>query len=318
MEPRGKKLIARYKRVYSIPIEANITERMILDHWNLEKQLTSELRQSNPESRWATFDSCYTRLYTELDWLNQFTDGADSRSPQERFGSWLELIGPPPKRIYEIGSGKGGLISFLADLGYDCRGTEITRVRGEKLLSESPMSTNLSWGISDGVHLDRFEPPETYDVVVSDQVIEHLHPDDLESHLRSVQAILRKGGRYIFNTPNSYTGPHDVSRVFNRGEAEGMHLKEYTCREMIEIASSAGFGFMRYGLIPRRFRIVLTALGAKKFANSDRANILFLRSVLFSERIFSILPPPIFRPLCVKLFCALGLFSSTISLVAEK
>lgn len=44
MEPRGLELITRYKRTYSIPAEAEITEQMILDHWELERKLTKDLR----------------------------------------------------------------------------------------------------------------------------------------------------------------------------------------------------------------------------------------------------------------------------------
>lgn len=316
MAPRGKKLIARYKQTYAIPPGANITEQMILDHWKLEKQLTAELLRSKPENRWETFDRCYTRLYAELPWLNQFSNQADPRSPQERFGGWLELIGPPPKAIYEIGSGQGGLISFLARNGYDCKGTEITRERGEKLLRSS--YANLSWGVSDGVHLDRFEPIESYDVVVSDQVIEHMHPDDLGSHLRSARAILKEGGRYLFNTPSKYTGPHDVSRVFKRSGAEGMHLREYTCRELVEAGTSAGFTEIRYGFVPRRFRILLMALGRGRFAKPDAVGVVFLRTVFSIERFLDTLSAPGLRRLCASLACKVGVFSETISLVAQK
>ncbi|WP_293320263.1 methyltransferase domain-containing protein [Mycobacterium sp.] len=226
------------------------------------------------------------------------------------------MIGPPPKSVYEIGSGKGGLIAFLAANGYECKGAEITRQRGEELL---PVSyTNLSWGISDGVHLDRFERPETYDVVLSDQVIEHIHPDDLQRHLRSARSILKRNGRYIFDTPSRYTGPHDVSRVFKCSEPEGMHLREYTCRELCAAARRAGFSSISFGFVPRRFRIMLLALGAKRFAEPGEIGRLFLRIVFAAERFLGGIPTPTLRRLCANTLCALGIFSGTISLVAEK
>ncbi|KZS62568.1 SAM-dependent methyltransferase [Mycobacterium ostraviense] len=316
MEPRGNKLISRYKKTYGIPAEVHITEQMILAHWDLEKELTAELRQSNPEDRWDTFDHCYTRLYAELEWLNQFAGKADPQTPHEKFGRWLDLIGQPPKSIYEIGSGQGGLISYLAAGGYDCRGTEITCERGQQLIPES--CANLSWGISDGVHLDAFEPPESYDVVVSDQVIEHIHPDDLDNHLRSVRTILKTGGKYIFNTPHRYTGPHDISRVFKCGEAAGMHLKEYTCRELVEAAERAGYRSTHFGFVPRRFRMMLTAFGVKRFAGPDATESLFLRTELLAEKFLRVLRAAALRHGCGKVFSKFGVFSETLSIVAEK
>jgi cyclopropane fatty-acyl-phospholipid synthase-like methyltransferase len=156
MEPRGQKLIDRYKRNYHIPTDAKVTEEMILAHWELEKRLTKELLQSNSENRWEVFERCYTTLYDELWWLNQFTGTGSTISPSQRYKNWIELVGQPPKKIYEIGSGKGTLIAHLASCGFECRATEITHERGKKYVSEH---SNLSWGISDGVHLERFEPP---------------------------------------------------------------------------------------------------------------------------------------------------------------
>ncbi len=71
-EPRGQELIDRYKRNYNIPTDAEITEEMILVHWELEKRLTKELLESTPENRWDVFERCYGTLYSELWWLNKF------------------------------------------------------------------------------------------------------------------------------------------------------------------------------------------------------------------------------------------------------
>ena len=47
---------------------------MILKHWELEKKLTKILRDSTTENRWEIFEKCYTKLYNELDWINEFVD----------------------------------------------------------------------------------------------------------------------------------------------------------------------------------------------------------------------------------------------------
>jgi 2-polyprenyl-3-methyl-5-hydroxy-6-metoxy-1,4-benzoquinol methylase len=165
---------------------------MILAHWELEKQLTRELLASTPENRWEVFERCYNRLYREIEWMNRLVGQSDTTLPAERYKTWIATIGTPPQKIYEIGSGKGSMIVYLVECGFECKATEITQERGAKHVTLSHQ--RLSWGTSDGVHVDRFEPPETYDVVVSSQVIEHLHPEDLTAHLRGVYTILSKNG----------------------------------------------------------------------------------------------------------------------------
>lgn len=235
-EPKGEKLIYAYKKNYNIPNEEVITEKMILNHWELEKNLTKKLLNSNKENRWEIFEECYSILYGKLDWLNKSNAGNQFDS-SEISKNWVNLIGEPPQKIYEVGSGKGELIRSLAELGYKCRATEITRERGKKHVTNHP---NLSWGISDGIHLDKFENIN-YDVVISNQVIEHMHPEDVHEHFNGVFSILSSGGRYIFTTPHKFGGPFDISRVFNCDEPKGMHLKEYTYREMKTLLLKSGF-----------------------------------------------------------------------------
>jgi len=316
MEPRGNELIRRYKANYNIPFDADVTEQMILAHWELERQLALELLQSTPENRWITFERCYTRLYAELDWLNRLIGQANPTPPPERFGRWIEAIGPPPKSVYEIGSGKGELISYLAQNGFDCKGTEITRERGRKHVTE--LHPNLSWGTSDGVHLDRFEPCEAYDVVVSNQVVEHLHPEDLGAHLKAIFGILKAEGRYVFSTPHRYTGPHDISQVFKLDEPKGMHLKEYTYRELVEAIRGAGFSCTYYAFISRRLRELLVRRGLDRLARTNRLGILYLRFLLALEGILSAIPVLRLRRLFAKALRKLHVFSDRISLVAEK
>lgn len=315
MEPRGDELIARYKSIYSIPSEAEITEERILAHWELEKQLTRELLESTPETRWEVFERCYTRLFSELKWINLLLGQADTTLPTERYKNWVATIGVPPQKIYEIGSGKGEMISYLAERGFECRATEITRERGEKHVTFK--RPRLSWGISDGVHLDLFEPPETYDVVVSSAVIEHLHPEDLAAHLKGVYTILSKRGRYIFDTPHCYTGPHDISRVFKCDKPKGMHLKEYTYQELTESIRNAGYRYVYYALTGK-FRKLLSYLGIKKQKQIMTFGIFYLDLILVFERVLYIVPNHQLRRLFAKALKNLLLFRENIFLVAQK
>jgi len=313
MKPTGNKLVRRYRANYSIPPEAKITEEMILNHWELEKRLTKKLLESTPENRWQVFERCYTKLYNELDWLNRFAekDEKTTESLDKKYKNWIETIGKPPQTIYEIGSGKGEFISFLAKYGFKCKGTEITKERGEKYSHDIK---NLSWGISDGVHLDSFEKQESYDVVISNQVIEHLHPLDLTAHLKGIYNILRKNGRYILNTPHSYTGPHDISRVFKCSKPLGMHLKEYTYRELVQALKNTGFRRI-YRILPSTIRRILYHIGIKDIV---KWSILYLNFMVAVEIILSFIFSRKLRRFCSLILRRTFIFMDSIFLVAEK
>lgn len=307
MEPRGAELVARYKANYSISAEAPVTEQMILAHWELEKQLTSDLLSSTPQTRWETFDRSYTRLYSDLEWLNRSV--GESRpyveANQEQHQKWRTAVGAPPLTIYEIGSGRGELITFLAQQGFRCKATEVTRERGAKHLDAGV--PNLSWGVSDGVHLEHFESSESYDAVISDQVLEHLHPEDVDAHLRGVRKILKPGARYIFRTPHRFSGPHDVSRVFDCDKPLGMHLKEYTYRELIAAVRQAGYRREYYPFVP------IGNAAAKRFVGG-----LYVRVLVTVEALLSLVPDHKLRRRCARVLRKLGLFRDNVSLVAEK
>jgi len=106
------------------------------------------------------------------------------------------------------------------------------------IVSAAQKMPNLEVVISDGTSLP--VEPGSVDVAYSDQLMEHLHPDDALSQLTNVARAVRPGGVYICITPNRVNGPHDVSRGFDE-VATGFHLREYTGREIREMFLGAGF-----------------------------------------------------------------------------
>jgi 2-polyprenyl-3-methyl-5-hydroxy-6-metoxy-1,4-benzoquinol methylase len=241
---RGGTLVERYRRNYGIPASTPLTAADVARHLERELELTERLLASAPEERREVFDACYSSLYEELPWLNE----ADAT---RGVGDWPALIGPPPARVYEVGSGQGGLAVALAARGYDVTASEITLERG----GERPAHERLRWGETDGVHLDRYAAAGTYDAVVSNQVVEHLHPDDLPAHLRGALALLRAGGIYALNTPLAWHGPADIGAVFGFDAPVGMHLREYRYGELRDLARAAGFGTVKAAVgLPSRVR----------------------------------------------------------------
>lgn len=224
-------VVSRYRRNYGLSDEIGIEQ--VQAHEQLEARLTRELLASTPAMRWEVFSAAYTELYESLPWLNT----SDDSRPAWWTAAWLKLI-PARSDVIEIGSGRAALLRDLVRSGHRCVATEISPERGSKHLAESD---GLQWHTTDGIHLAAFEPDKAFDVVISTQVIEHFHPDDLLTHFENARRILRPGGRYLFDTPHRSSGPHDLSRVFEYESAQFMHLKEYTHDELANALKAAGF-----------------------------------------------------------------------------
>lgn len=225
-------LVTRYRANYNIAEQEPITAAQVGFHLELERELTAQLRASTAQTRRATFERCYDELYSRLPWLAE-TGTAEDVDPSP----WIAALGPAPQRVLEIGSGAGMLARSLAGAGYIVEATEITAERG----GERDVVDGLTWDVTDGVHIEQFASNPPYDAVISDQVVEHLHPDDIARHLSGCRQVLRSGGRLVFRTPHPFTGPHDISRVFGLATPVGMHLHEYTNRELVELLRAAGF-----------------------------------------------------------------------------
>lgn len=223
-------IVRRYSDNYNLKGRISIEE--VIAHTILEGQLADRLLASSKQERAQIFENCYNQLYSELPWLVS----SGNKSGGE---VWNNLIKPNSK-IYEIGSGAGYLINYLANKGHSCTGTDVSSERVKNSSSSIPKN-KVTWAVTDGINLSNNEVEGTYDYVISDQVIEHMHPDDIVKHFFEAKLILKKNGEYLVRTPNAMFGPADLSRVFGLDKPIFMHLKEYSFQEITIIAKSAGF-----------------------------------------------------------------------------
>jgi SAM-dependent methyltransferase len=238
-------IVARYRRVWGPKVGLDEVKAQAL----LEGELTDRLLLSTPDNRWSEFSAAYGRLFSELPWRQSAGDGQDLRD----FQCWSALVGRN-KTLLEIGSGGGQLIRSLAARGHSCFASEVTPERGEKFV---PPEDGVTWVRMDGVHLTRFVDESAFDVILSDQVFEHLHPDDQLDHMREARKALRDGGRYILRAPHRAAGPRDLSEVFGLDEAVFLHLCEPDYGMMRDLCRRAGFRRTSAVLAVRRFGLVL-------------------------------------------------------------
>ena len=97
---------------------------------------------------------------------------------------------------------------------------------------------NFQLVLSDGCTIP--VPSGGIDVAYSNQLMEHLHPDDASQQLQNIFKALTHGGIYICLTPNRLSGPHDISKYFDP-IATGFHLKEYTTTDLSKLFRCTGF-----------------------------------------------------------------------------
>jgi ubiquinone/menaquinone biosynthesis C-methylase UbiE len=99
-------------------------------------------------------------------------------------------------------------------------------------------------------------PDGLFDWAVSTSMIEHLHPEDVDSHLSEVRRVLKAGGHYLMWCPNGL-GHHDDRDA---------HLTMLSYSQWMEKLAKVGFGRFRstmtsrLPLVDARWKIFLERL----------------------------------------------------------
>lgn len=220
----------------------DLTDR-VHDQCVFETRVANQLRTVGQKAR----TSLYSRVYDE--YAEQFPEHLPKDSKDaERIARYetlfLRRFLSPSTTMIEVGPGKCHLAFAIAPL--------VAKIYGVDVAAESPRTPetppNFEWRPTDGIHMP-FDS-DSIDFVFSNQLMEHLHPDDAMAQLREIHRVLRKGGSYICVTPSRINGPHDCSAYFDDlpcpiqagdYQATGLHLKEYTTRELLALFKDANF-----------------------------------------------------------------------------
>ncbi len=141
----------------------------------------------------------------------------------------------PTSRFLEIGCGDGRLARQIATQVQQVYAVDVSTTITQQA---EPPPINLHPILVEGVALPL--PEATIDVAYSNQLMEHLHPDDVLEQLHHIYRVLVPGGVYLCVTPNRASGPHDISQGFDE-VATGLHLHEYTLSELAPLLRSVGF-----------------------------------------------------------------------------
>ena len=216
-------------------VDLGRTPEQLKHHYEVEKELAARLRAAGPDERPRLYSWAYEELFRQVaDHPLLRKTEEDARRAAAAQLTFLRRFLKPDIAMIEIGPGDCAL-AFLA-------AAHLRKVVGvdvmESFTPHIPRPENFEMVVYDGIHLPL--PDASFQLAYSNQVVEHLHPDDVLEQTRSVCRVLVPGGIYVCATPNRITGPHDVSGQFD-DVATCLHLKEYTTGELHRVFREAGF-----------------------------------------------------------------------------
>jgi 2-polyprenyl-3-methyl-5-hydroxy-6-metoxy-1,4-benzoquinol methylase len=210
--------------------------------------------------------------------------------------------------VLDFGCGEGELIELLSKKGYQVDGIDVAQINidnAKKRLHKTGLDSKVKKG-----SLDDLE--EKYDLIVMDNVIEHIASDEIKNVVKKAKEKLNENGQILIITPSAFSGPHDVSGEFLPigKKAEGFHFKEYTVTELKRLFEEDGFKSVKtYFVNPtilNRLNIVL------------RPGSLSLKKSLILEKIFSKKPLSCLLKLNKKLSNRLALLMFPTIVVVKK
>jgi SAM-dependent methyltransferase len=206
-------------------------------HYEVERELADRLRSSPASARRALYASVYNELFERVPDHPQLRRKSSAEMSEAAVSAQYRLL----RRFLN------GSTTFLEVGAGDCA-VSLRACRDAGRVIAADVSDAITGGIAapDNFRLVLFDgcdlalERESVDVAYSNQVVEHLHPDDAVTQLTSIWRALKPGGVYVCVTPNRVNGPHDVSRFFDP-VATGFHLKEYTYADLDRLMRQVGF-----------------------------------------------------------------------------
>ena len=229
------------------------TIQQLREHYEIEKELASKLRNASKEERRALYSSLYDELFQRVPHHPQLTQKSLPDRRYEAISSRVRMLKrflDKNSTFLEIGPGDCFLSFEVAKLVRQVYAVDVSTEITKSLTTPD----NFHLVISDGCSIP--VPANSIAVAYSDQLMEHLHPEDALDQLHHIFTALTPAGIYLCITPNRLNGPHDISMYFDE-VATGFHLHEYTITELSDLFKKVGFSKVRVYIWKRGLFLML-------------------------------------------------------------
>ena len=213
------------------------SEQELRTHYEIEKELAEKLRNASKSERRTLYTDVYDELYRRVPNHPQLTQKFSRKDQQKAIKKQMKLLGKLLNKNHvfmEIGPGDCSLSFHVADTVKKVYAVDVS----ETITKSSYTPDNFNLLLSNGCDIPA--SANSVDFIYSNQLMEHLHPEDAFEQLKSIFTALVPGGTYLCITPNRINGPHDISKYFDT-VATGFHLKEYSATELIKLFRKAGY-----------------------------------------------------------------------------
>lgn len=176
--------------------------------------------------------SQYVESWTDDLATREFKD-LKKRAPTMNF--LINKFFPQDKsaKILDLGCGHGTLIYFSHQAGYTQTGGIDTSVQQVNLAKKFGIKNVECGDIQE--KLKTIEP-NSLDVIVTFDVIEHLTKDELVELIDAVHRVLKKGGRWVIHAPNG-AGPFVGTILYG----DITHEQAYTQQSLFQVLHASGF-----------------------------------------------------------------------------
>lgn len=255
-----------FKDLQKFSKAVGISPERLIQAYEIEKEFHYKiLNESSKQERKKLYHEVYPKVHKIYGKAE--SDITTNQNPKEFLVTILkkELEN---KSILDVGCGEGYFLSAVADKlkSQELVGIDIS------IPPKSFLHKSIKFVKSDIID---FILNDKFDVVIADQVLEHIAPADLPSFFSSVKNVIKSGGKFILLLPNLLFGPSDVTRIKDYSQsgkikAEGTHLFETTYAELLPILENYGF---------KNFRTICQIPKLKKWVPNLRYNAQIMKFV---------------------------------------